>query len=165
MTGFSSFLLDREAAARAVAMVLPMISSAIDNKSAGESGFFYLIVMKPGSSPASSSFEEAILYEHAVGDRTRWDADYRSFALAKARVAWRTGMDSHLVQEQRPYLLEAGDTLLWGSVALDGIVVAASGADPWYDEAFAGAVALCLRAQAKATAARARSQGPFLPQG
>ena len=165
MTGFSSFLLDREAAARAVAMVLPMISSAIDNKSAGESGFFYLIVMKPGSSPASSSFEEAILYEHAVGDRSRWDADYRSFALAKARVSWRTGMDSHLVQEQRPYLLEAGDTLLWGSVALDGIVVAASGADPWYDEAFAGAVALCLRAQAKATAARARSQWPFLPQG
>jgi hypothetical protein len=164
MTGFSSFLLDREAAARAVAMALPMISSAIDNKSAGESGFFYLIVMKPGSSPASSSFEEAILYEHAVGDRSKWDADYRSFAVAKARVAWRTGMDSHVVQEQRPYLLAAGDTMLGGSVALDGIVVAASGADPWYDEAFAGAVALCLRAQAKAAAARARSQAPFLPQ-
>jgi hypothetical protein len=164
MTGFSSFLLDREAAAQAVAMALPMISTAIGNKSAGESGFFYLIVMKPGSSPASSSFEEAILYEHAVGDRSKWDADYRSFAVAKARVAWRTGMDSHIVQEQRPYLLEAGDTLLWGSVALDGIVVAASGADPWYDEAFAGAVALCLRAQAKA-AARARSQGPFLQGG
>lgn len=130
-----------------------------------ESGFFYLIVMQPGSSPATSSFEEAILYEHAVGDRSKWDADYRSFAIAKARVAWRTGMDSHIVQEQRPYLLEAGDTVLWGSVALDGIVVAASGADPWYDEAFAGAVALCLRAQAKAAATRARSQGPFLPQG
>jgi len=165
MTGFSSFLLDRDAAARAVAMALPMISAAIDDKSAGESGFFYLIVMKPGSSPASSSFEDAILYEHAVGDRSQWDADYRSFAVAKARVAWRTGMDSHIVQEQRPYLLQAGDTLLWGSVALDGIVVAASGADPWYDEAFAGAVALCLRAQAKAAAARARSQGPFLQGG
>jgi hypothetical protein len=164
MTGFSSLLLDREAAASAVAMALPMIGSAIDNKSAGESGFFYLVVMKPGSSPASSSFEEAILYEHAVGDRSKWDADYRSFAVAKARVAWRTGMDSHVVQEQRPYLLEAGDTLLWGSVALVGIVVAASGADPRYDEAFAGAVALCLRAQAKAAAARARSQAPFLPQ-
>ena len=165
MTGFSSFLLDRDAAARAVAMALPMISAAIDDKSAGESGFFYLIVMKPGSGPASSSFEDAILYEHAVGDRSQWDADYRSFAVAKARVAWRTGMDSHIVQEQRPYLLEAGDTLLWGSVALDGIVVAASGADPWYDEAFAGAIALCLRAQAKAAAARARSQGPFLQGG
>lgn len=165
MTGFSSFLLDREDAVQAVAMALPMISAAIDNKSAGESGFFYLIVMKPGSSPASCPFEEAILYEHAVGERSKWDADYRGFAVAKARVAWRTGMDSHIVQEQRPHLLEAGDTVLWGSVALDGIVVAASGADPWHDEAFAGAVALCLRARAKAAAARARSQGPFLPAG
>jgi len=165
MTGFTSFLLDHAAAERAVATALPMITAAIDDRSAGESGFFYLIVMKPGTSPATCSFEEAILYEHAVGDRDKWDADYRSFALAKARVAWRTGMDSHIVQEQRPYLLEAGDTVLWGSVALDGIVVAASGADPWYDEAFAGAVALCLRAQAKAAATRARSAAPFLEGG
>src|SRR4051794_31653309 len=127
MTGFTSSLLDRDAAQRAVAMALPMIRTAIDNKSAGESGFFYLVVMKPGSSPANARFEDAILFEHAVGDRNRWDADYRGFALAKARIAWRTGIDSHIVQEQRPHLLEAGDTVLWGSVAMDGIVVAASG--------------------------------------
>jgi hypothetical protein len=165
MTGFASCLLDREAAARAVDMALPMIRAAIENRSAGESGFFYLVVMRPGSSPASSSFEDAILYEHAVGERDRWDADYRGFALAKARIAWRTGLDSHVVQEQRPYLLEDGDTVLWGSVAMDGIVVAASGADAWYDEAFAGAVALCLRAQAKAAMSRERSKGLFLAPG
>jgi hypothetical protein len=165
MTGFISHLLDRDAAERAVAMALPMIRTAIENRSAGESGFFYLVVMKPGSGPADSSFEDAILYEHAVGERERWDADYRGFALAKARIAWRTGIDSHIVQEQRPYLLEAGDTVLWGSVALDGIVVAASGADAWYDEAFAGAVALCLRAEAKAAIARERSRSLFLDPG
>jgi hypothetical protein len=165
MTGFTSSLLDRDAAERAVAMALPMIRTAIDEKSAGESGFFYLVVMKPGSSPANARFEDAILYEHAVGDRERWDADYRGFALAKARIAWRTGIDSHIVQEQRPYLLEAGDTVLWGSVAMDGIVVAASGADAWYDEAFAGAVALCMRAQAKAAIARARGTALFLDTG
>jgi hypothetical protein len=142
-----------------------MIRTAIDNRSAGESGFFYLVVMKPGSSPADTGFDDAILYEHAVGDRERWDADYRGFALAKARIAWRTGMDSHIVQEQRPYLLEAGDTVLWGSVAMDGIVVAASGADAWWDEAFAGAVALCLRAEAKAAVARERSRSLFLDTG
>jgi hypothetical protein len=114
MTKFSSCLLDRAAAERAVAMALPMIRTAIDSRSAGESGFFYLVVMKPGSSPADTGFDDAILYEHAVGDRERWDADYRGFALAKARIAWRTGMDSHMVQEQRPYLLEEGDTVLWG---------------------------------------------------
>ena len=165
MTGFTSCLLGRDAAERAVRMALPMIRTAIDDRSAGESGFFYLVVMKPGSSPASSSFEDAILYEYAVGERERWDADYRGFALAKARIAWRTGIDSHIVQEQRPYLLEAGDTVLWGSVAMDGIVVAASGADAWYDEAFAGAVALCLRAQAKAAIARERGRSLFLDTG
>jgi hypothetical protein len=165
MKGFASCLLDREAAARAVDMALPMIRAAIENRSAGESGFFYLVVMRPGSSPGSSSFEEAILYEHAVGDRDNWDADYRGFALAKARIAWRTGLDSHIVQEQRPHLLEAGDTVLWGSVAMDGIVVAASGADAWYDEAFAGAVALCLRAQAKAAIFRERKKALFLEPG
>jgi hypothetical protein len=165
MTKFSSCLLDRAAAERAVAMALPMIRTAIDSRSAGESGFFYLVVMKPGSSPADTGFDDAILYEHAVGDRERWDADYRGFALAKARIAWRTGMDSHMVQEQRPYLLEAGDTVLWGSVAMDGIVVAASGADAWWDEAFAGAVALCLRAEAKAAIARERSRSLFLDTG
>jgi hypothetical protein len=165
MTGFASCLLGRDAAERAVAMALPMIRTAIENRSAGESGFFYLVVMKPGSSPASSTFEDAILYEHAVGDRERWDADYRGFALAKARIAWRTGIDSHIVQEQRPYLLEAGDTVLWGSVAMDGIVIAASGADAWYDEAFAGAVALCLRAEAKAAIARERGRTLFLDSG
>jgi hypothetical protein len=165
MTGFTSCLLGRDAAERAVNMALPMIRTAIDDKSAGESGFFYLVVMKPGSSPASSSFEDAILYEHAVGERERWDADYRGFALAKARIAWRTGIDSHIVQEQHPYLLEAGDTVLWGSVAIDGIVVAASGADAWYDEAFAGAVALCMRAQAKAAIARERGRSLFLDTG
>ena len=165
MTEFSSCLLDRDAAERAVGMVLPAIRTAIDNRSAGESGFFYLVVMKPGSSPADSCFEDAILYEHAVGERERWDADYRGFALAKARIAWRTGIDSHIVQEQRPYLLAAGDTVLWGSVALDGIVVAASGADAWYDEAFAGAVALCMRAEAKAAIARERGRSLFLDTG
>ena len=165
MTGFASCLLNRDAAERAVAMALPMIRTAIENRSAGESGFFYLVVMKPGSSPANSRFEDAILYEHAVGDRERWDADYRGFALAKARIAWRTGIDSHIVQEQRPYLLEAGDTVLWGSVAMDGIVVAASGADAWYDEAFAGAVALCMRAEAKAAIARERGKSLFLDTG
>jgi hypothetical protein len=38
---------------------------------------------------------------------------------------------------------------LWGSAVLDGIVVAASGAFPWFDEAFATALAANLRAIAK----------------
>jgi hypothetical protein len=157
-----SYFIDRQAAEKAVSMALPLITEAMKRREVGESGFLYLVVMDPVLTPANSSFEEAILYEYSVGDRQKWDADYAGFARAKAKVAWKTGMDSHLVQELRPQLLSDGDTVLWGSVVLDGIVVSASGAHPWYDEAFAGTVAACLRSIAKARAVSARERKLFL---
>jgi hypothetical protein len=163
MAANRSYFVDQAAAQEAVQLCLPMITSAIEGGSVGESGFLYLIVMDPKKTPANSSFDEAILYEHSVGDRSKWDADYRGFALAKARVAWNNGIDAHQVQELKPWLLEQGDTVLWGSVVVDGIVVAASGAHAWFDEAFAGCVAMCVKALAKRGAAAAREKGLFLP--
>jgi hypothetical protein len=157
-----SYFLDAATAAEAVEMCLPMIRSAMDSGAVGESGFLYLVLMDPRKTPANSSFDEAILYEYSVGDRSKWDADYRGFAIAKAKVAWKAGMDAHQVQELKPWLLEEGDTVLWGSVVVDGITVAASGAHAWFDEAFAGAVAMCLKALAKRGAGKAREQGLFL---
>lgn len=144
-----SFYLTPEMAQKAVGMAAPMVEAGMRDSRIVGSGFLYLVVMDPGRPPGEASFEEAILYEHAFGDRTRWDADYRAFARDKARLSWLCGMDAHRVQTSLPHLLREGDTLLWGSVCLDGIVVGASGAFPWFDEAFAGAVALCLRALAK----------------
>lgn len=164
MTLAGSYFIDRDAAEKAVRLSLPMIQEAMKLKEVGESGFLYIVVMAPLLGPATCSFEEAILYEHAVGDRDKWDADYAAFARAKARVAWRTGFDGHLVQELRPQLLTAQDTVLWGSVVVDGIVVGVSGANPWYDEAFAGTVAMCLRAIAKGGITGERSRHSFLPE-
>lgn len=162
MASFDSYFIDRAAAEKAVQLSLPMIEAALESRVAGESGFLYIVIMKPGATPASSSFEDAILYEHAVGDRAKWDADYAAFARAKAQVSWKTGLDGHLVQELKPHLLEKGDTVLWGGVVLDDIVVGVSGADPWYDEVFAGTVAMCLRAHAKSGSAKARKTQLFL---
>jgi hypothetical protein len=164
MASFDSYFIDSAAAEKAVQLSLPMLKAAMESRVAGESGFLYIVIMKPGATPASSSFKDAILYEHAVGDREKWDADYAAFARAKAKVAWKTGLDGHVVQELKPHLLEEGDTVLWGSIVLDDIVVGVSGADPWYDEAFAGAVAMCLRAQAKQGIAAARKSQLFLPE-
>lgn len=163
MTSSGSYFIDREAAKKAIGLSLPLIDAAMQRKEVGESGFLYIVVMDPLLTPATSSFEEAILHEHAVGDREKWDADYAAFARAKARVAWRTGLDGHVVQELKPQLLTARDTVLWGSVAMDGIVVGVSGANPWYDEAFAGTVAMFLRAVAKADIATLRNRHLFLP--
>lgn len=164
MASTGSYFINRHTAEKAVGLSLPMIHEAMKLKEVGESGFLYIVVMDPLRTPENSSFEEAILYEHAVGDREKWDADYAGFARAKARVAWRSGLDGHTVQELRPHLLAAGDTVLWGSVVVDGIVVGVSGANAWYDEAFAGTVAMCLRALAKAGIAQERSKSLFLPK-
>lgn len=164
MESSGSYFIDRECAERAVQMSLPMITEAMKDDEICSSGSLYIVVMDPALTPYNATFRDAILYEHAVGDRSKWDADYGEFARAKARVAWRTGMDGHKVQELRPHLLTAKDTVLWGSTIVDGIVVGVSGAQPWYDEAFAGTVAMCLRALAKAGINDARSKELFLPQ-
>jgi hypothetical protein len=163
MASYTSYFIDRAAAEKAVQFCLPMINAGMESRVAGESGFLYVVIMRPGATPDTCSFEEAVLHEQAVfGDRAKWDADYAAFARAKARVSWKTGLDGHMVQELKPHLLERGDTVLWGSIVLDGIVVAVSGADAWYDEMFANAIAMCLRAQAKAGIAKARKSELFL---
>ena len=145
-----SHYVNRETAIRAVHMATPMIEAGLADRHIVGSGFLYLVIMDPALPPAVAGFEEAILYEHAFGDRTKWDADYAAFARGKARLTWSTGLDSHHLQNSAPHLLRTGDSLLWGSVCVDGIVVAASGAFPCYDEVYAGTVAYWLRAFAKA---------------
>jgi hypothetical protein len=144
-----SHYVDEALAERAIAMATPLIEHAMRDKRLGDSGFLHLVVMNPGLTPADASFEEAILRERSYGDRSKWDADYQAFARAKARVAWRHQRDSHVVQALQPYRLAAGETTLWGSVCLDGIVVGASGAFAMFDEAYSGVVAMCIRALAK----------------
>ncbi len=163
MHSYDSFLIDRNAAEAAVRLMLPTITAAMDSREAGASGFLHIVIMRPGATAATHAFEQAILYEHSLGDRARWDADYAAFARAKARIAWRTGLDGHVVAALKPHLLEPGDTLLWGSVVLHDIAVGVSGADPWYDEAFAGAVALCLHALAKKACAAMQRDRIALP--
>lgn len=137
---------NEEAARRAVEFARPMIEAWRKNGDIVGSGFLYVVIMDPALRPEDCSFEDAILHEAAFGDPTSWDAAYDTFAREKARLSWQHGQDSRVVQATRPYALKQGDTLLGGGVYLDGIVVAASGAFPWFDEAFAGAVAFWLRA-------------------
>ena len=84
-----------------------------------------------------------------MGDRSKWDADYAAFARAKAKASWEQGMSGHALQALQPHRLRTGDSLLWGAVVLDGIVVGVSGAHAYFDEAFATTIAACLKAVAK----------------
>lgn len=144
-----SHYVTTETARRAIALVSPMVEHAMHDRSIVGSGFLYIVIMDPALPPGVAAFEEAILHEHAFGDRSRWDADYAAFARAKAKLTWATGKDGRTLQSTLPHLLRAGDSLLAGGICIDGIVVGASGAFPCYDELFAGTVALSLRALAR----------------
>lgn len=160
-----SHFADADAARRAIAMALPMIEAAMRDAEVCGSGFLCIVVMDPALVPGEASFDEAVLAEHAIGDRARWDADYAAFARAKARVSWRAGEGTHHVQALRTHALRRGDSVLWGSACLDGIVVGVSGAHPWWDEAFATAIAANLRAIAKQAHAAALARGDWVAGG
>ena len=123
--------IDRTDAEHAVAMALPLIDRCMRDPAYGDSGFLHIVVMDPHAAPGVP-FEQAILHEHSVGDRSRWDADYAAFARAKAKESWTKRADNPK-----------------GAVFLDGIVVGASGAFETFDQAYSGVVAMCLRALAR----------------
>lgn len=147
---------DLDAARHAVAVTLPGIEAALRDPAISGLGVLHLVLLDPGACFPHCGFEEAVLHEHSVGDRACWDVDYAAFARGKARLSWQYAMDSRRLQWLEPHRLCERDSLLWGGVWLDGIVVAASGALPAWDEAFAFMVASSLRAIAfnRAQAAR-----------
>jgi hypothetical protein len=157
MTSRSRFA-DAAAAQAAIDRALPSIEAALRDPAVSGLGVLHLVVMDPAASPSRCGFDDAVLAERSVGDRARWDVDYAAYARAKARLAWQHGCDGRRVQWMAPHLLAQDDALVWGGVWLDGIVVAASGAMPAWDEAFSLAVAANLRAIAleRADAADAR---------
>ncbi|HET8598098.1 MAG TPA: hypothetical protein VFM22_10080 [Castellaniella sp.] len=140
---------DRNTAARAVRLTLPMILPAMESQEAGDSGFLHIVVMNPLMLPGDSDFDEAILYEHSVGDTARWDADYAAYARGKARMSWQGRQNGHVICEVSPHRLRKGEQPLWGGVTVDGVAVGVSGCFPWFDEAFAGAIAFAFIACAK----------------
>jgi hypothetical protein len=144
-----SHFANAAAARQAIDLALPMIEPALRLPGVCGSGFLVIVVLDPALKPGDCPFDEAVLLEHAIGERSRWDADYAGFARAKARLSWESGLGSSELQSQRPHALREGDSLLWGSACIDGIVVGVSGAEAMWDEAFATAVAANLRALAK----------------
>jgi hypothetical protein len=155
-------LLDRRAAEEAMALARPSIEAVLARPGASGERVLHVVVMNPQLTPTAAPFERAVLYEASIGNPATWGADYRAFARAKAQLAWRLGRDTHAVQEQMPYLLRRGDTLLWGGVTREGITVACSGAHPWFDEACAGIVVSLLAAIAQGRARAARERGLVL---
>jgi hypothetical protein len=143
-----SRFVDMQVAESAVKLALPTIEAALKSPGVSGLGVLHLVLLDPALRPGDCPFDSAVLYEYSVGERSSWDVDYAAFARSKAQLSWQHGMDSRQLQLMEPHRLRSVDALLWGGVWLDGIVVAASGAMPIWDEAFSLSVAGHLRALA-----------------
>lgn len=86
--------------------------------------------------------EPCILYENSFG-KPAWERDYEDIAMCKALQLWQ-GRNNGACNIQ-PHLLFPGDVPFYGGVAREGIVVACSGVQPWFDRMIAGMVAdMCI---------------------
>lgn len=84
--------------------------------------------------------QPALIYEHSVGkDEGLWTDKYDDVAKCKALQLWHGRQDGGT--DILPHLLFPGDTIYWGGVKREGIVVAVSGVQPWFDRMIAGLVA------------------------
>ncbi len=141
-----SFLLTAEIVEKAINMVLPAITTAMDNNILGGHDL-HIVVMNPGVRPHEvRDAHEAILCERSFGVQAKWNYPYKDFARAKAFASWRTGLPTGVIRQVMPYLLKEKDTLYYGSAVLDGIVVGTSGVQEWFDEWVSYLVAATCRA-------------------
>lgn len=150
LAGAGSRLADAAAAQDALALCRPAIAPLVGRADVCGTGCLCIVVLDPARSPQPGHLvTDAVLLEAAIGrPREQWDADYAAYARAKAALSWRTGRHGSEVIATRPQLIDAGEAALPGGVCLEGIVVAASGAMPWWDELFALWVAASLRSVA-----------------
>ena len=145
-----SYLLSSERAKQAIDMVLPAIREAMESDLL-KRRHLHIVIMNPATPPHMvENGEEAILCEYSLGLPAKWENDYKSIARAKAIASWRTGQPTHALRETMPYLMvaneEHADSPYFGSAVLLGMVVAASGVQPWFDEWISYMVAAACRA-------------------
>ena len=89
--------------------------------------------------------------------------DFAAIARSKAAIHYRTGRPSREVHDRAPHLLLVGDTVYGGSAAYEGLIVAGSGVQDYFDETIAAILAATFWGLIKARQARYRDHHPGQP--
>jgi len=168
-----SYLLTKELALRAIHLVLDNIFPKMVEDGTFKRPDLHIVVLDPmavfGSSkpeehshfdmntmiggPVSSSIrwspllqDDIILAEHSIGDPGKWEWDFKAIARDKAFQTRKHETPNQLIVERAPWLLHGTSFPFWGSAYRDGLVVAASGVQPWYDQMLSEMVASAIAA-------------------
>jgi hypothetical protein len=126
-----AIILTKDLVEEAILMAEPSIVQALARKAKRNAGHLRVSAAIDG--------RWQLLGTRDFGDPDTWEHDYRGHATAKEAISRRTGKSTREVQQMYPELLEAGDTVYYGSVVgMNGkLVVSFSGVEAWFDELFA----------------------------
>lgn len=94
-------------------------------------------------------------------DASSWPVPYDDFAREKAKVTARTGMVGRTLQREAPWLYKMHDSLYAGGIIENGLVVAASGLQDYWDEAISWMVLDAIQALCRGEMADL-PPGPYL---
>lgn len=130
---------------RAIYLVYPTFKTMVDAGFAKHHAL-HIVVMDPAQLYEPKTFKKAILLEKSFGDPETWKQDYQAIARAKARQVRKFGIPNQIIVERMPHLLKDHDTRFYGSTIKDGIVVAVSGVEPWFDQLISEMVASMCQA-------------------
>lgn len=125
-----------ELAEQALALALPTIEALMESHTSRK--VMALVMLGPGGE---------ILLERGVGpDAEKPECaeqvqNYLQIARSKADLHYRAGRPSRVVQDRAPHLLQVGDTVYGGSADYEGLIVAGSGVQDYFDEAISAIVA------------------------
>lgn len=136
--GKSSTFTPKRQACHIVVMVPEQVTKAED----GSDLVYPNYLIRP-----TALFEKSFGHPQDHDDpKKSWTADYADIARCKAFKLWHGMNDGRT--DILPHLMYSGDCPFWGGVKRDGIVVACSGVEPWFDRMIAGMVADMLIAGA-----------------
>ena len=139
-----SILLTKEVADEAFKSVEKSIRDFLKIDRSWRDGF-HVVIIDPRAKSGEVEFEDAILFEYSINPAT-WDEDLKTLARKKAQVSWEHNLDSHIVQQSRPYLYQKGDNKYAGAVVHHSLVVSVAAIQWYFDEMFSLWIASACRA-------------------
>ncbi len=108
----------------------------------------HVVVLVPAMDFVSDSWPNYPLKPHCIaqmsfGDKAQWPHKFDEIAQCKSLQLWHDRNNGGT--DIMPHLLILDDTPFWGGVKRDGIVVACSGVQPWFDRMISGITAdICI---------------------
>jgi len=139
-----SALLTRDVVQQAIELCLPSIMTLLESDLT-KRVCMHLVVPDPTATLDGKTFTDIILKEHSI-NRGNWgEYKFQEFARAKAEQSFHSGLPSRARQET-PALYTHGEIKYGGSAVYKGVIVGASGVQPYFDELIAFWVAATCHA-------------------